>query len=257
MIEALSEEDSIFGGLKLSRNRGHQNALLAGLMTAKDHADVVISMDADLQDDIEAVDAMIEAYNNGAEIVYGVRSSRASDTYLKRNTALMFYKLMKHMGVDTVYNHADYRLMSKKALQSLAEFKEVNLFLRGLIPLIGYKTAVVEYERSERFAGESKYPISKMLNFAIDGITSLSVKLIRFISIFGVFVSILSVVIFIYTLIQWLRGSTVQGWAFIMISIWFLGGCQILAIGIIGEYIGKNYIETKARPRYIIEKEII
>lgn len=257
MIEMLSEEDSIFGGLKLSRNRGHQNALLAGLMTAKDHADVVISMDADLQDDIEAVDAMIEAYNNGAEIVYGVRSSRASDTFLKRNTALMFYKLMKHMGVDTVYNHADYRLMSKKSLQSLAEFKEVNLFLRGLIPLIGYETAVVEYERSERFAGESKYPISKMLNFAIDGITSLSVKLIRFISIFGVFVSILSVVIFIYTLIQWLRGSAVQGWAFIMISIWFLGGCQILAIGIIGEYIGKNYIETKARPRYIIEKEII
>lgn len=257
MIKELTEQNQLFGGIKLSRNRGHQNALLAGLMTAKEHADFVISMDADLQDDINAIDGMIDAYGRGAEIVYGVRSSRQTDTFLKRNTALAFYKLMKRMGVDTVYNHADYRLMSKKALESLSEFKEVNLFLRGLVPLIGYQTAVVEYERSERFAGESKYPLSKMLNFAIDGITSLSVKLIRFISILGVLVLFLSVAIFIYTLVKWLKGATVPGWTFIMLSIWFLGGCQIIAIGIIGEYVGKNYIETKARPRYIIEKKIL
>lgn len=256
MIEDLNKKNTMFGGLKLSRNRGHQNALLAGLLTLKDRADVVISMDADLQDDINAVDQMLEAHEAGAEIVYGVRSDRTTDSWFKRNTALAFYKLMSKMGVDSVYNHADYRLMSAQVLEELANFKEVNLFLRGIIPLIGFKTAVVEYERAERFAGESKYPLKKMLNFAVDGITSFSVKPIRLVVSLGFMIFAISILMLLYALIQYVLGNTVSGWTFIIFSIWALGGLQMLAIGIIGEYIGKIYSETKARPRFIIEKDI-
>lgn len=256
MIEDLNKKNTMFGGLKLSRNRGHQNALLAGLLTLKDRADVVISMDADLQDDINAVDQMLEAHEAGAEIVYGVRSDRTTDSWFKRNTALAFYKLMSKMGVDSVYNHADYRLMSARVLEELANFKEVNLFLRGIIPLIGFKTAVVEYERAERFAGESKYPLKKMLNFAVDGITSFSVKPIRLVVSLGFMIFAISILMLLYALIQYVLGNTVSGWTFIIFSIWALGGLQMLAIGIIGEYIGKIYSETKARPRFIIEKDI-
>lgn len=257
MIQEYHQKDSLFGGINLSRNKGHQNALLAGLMTVKDDADMIISMDADLQDDINVVDKFVEEYKKGNDIVYGVRSSRKTDTFFKRNTALAFYKLMSWMGVETVYNHADYRLMSKRAVNELANFKEVNLFLRGLMPLVGFNTSVVEYERSERFAGESKYPLKKMLNFAFDGITSFSVKPIRFITMFGFLVSIISVLMFIYTIFRYFMGYTVAGWSSLIISIWFLGGVQLLAVGVIGEYIGKIYMEAKARPRFIIESYLV
>ena len=208
-------------GINLSRNRGHQNALLAGLMTVKEDADMVISMDADLQDDIDAVDRFVDAYYAGNDIVYGVRSSRKKDTFFKRTTALAFYKLMSRMGVESVYNHADYRLMSKRALNALENFKEVNLFLRGIMPLIGFPSTVVEYERNERFAGESKYPLKKMLNFALDGITSFSVKPIRFITAIGFLISVISVIMFIYTIVRHVLGFTVAGWSSIIISLWF------------------------------------
>lgn len=257
LISSYCEKDHLFGGINLSRNRGHQNALLAGLMTVKADADMVISMDADLQDDIDAVDKFVDAYYDGNDIVYGVRSSRKKDTFFKRTTALAFYKLMSRMGVESVYNHADYRLMSKRALDALENFKEVNLFLRGIMPLIGFPSTIVEYERNERFAGESKYPLKKMLNFALDGITSFSVKPIRFITAIGFLISVISVIMFIYTIVRHVLGFTVAGWSSLIISLWFLGGVQILSIGVIGEYIGKIYMETKGRPRFLVESYVI
>lgn len=254
IIQELHRQDSIFSGINLSRNRGHQNALLAGLMTVKDGADVAISMDADLQDDINAMDEMLEKYHNGCDIVYGVRSKRATDTFFKRFTAEGFYKMMNAMGANTVYNHADYRLMSKRALEGLSQYKEVNLFLRGMVPMIGYPTDVVYYERSERFAGESKYPLKKMISFAIEGITSLSTKPIKLITNLGVFIFLFSFVILIYSLIRHFSGYTVAGWTTIIVSIWAIGGLILLSLGIIGEYIGKIYLESKERPRYIIEE---
>lgn len=257
IIENLCIQDSIFVGVNLSRNRGHQNALLAGLMTAKDRADIVISMDADLQDDINVIDEMVYKNSNEGgfyDVVYGVRSSRKKDTFFKRFTAQSFYKFMKFLGVDIVYNHADCRLMSKVALNGLSNFKEVNLFLRGLIPLVGYKNTTVHYERNKRFAGESKYPLKKMLTFAFDGITSFSIKPLRLILGLGSIILSISIVIMIYSLIMKICGNTVDGWTFIVISIWFIGGLQMLSLGIIGEYTGKIYNETKSRPRYLIEK---
>lgn len=253
IIEELHREDALFSGVNLSRNRGHQNALLAGLMTAVNFADVLISMDADLQDDINAMDAMLEQYHNGYDVVYGVRSSRKSDTFFKRFTAEGFYKLMKGLGVDIVFNHADYRLMSKRAVEGLAQFKEVNLFLRGIVPQIGYPWTTVEYVRAERFAGESKYPLKKMLAFAFDGITSFSVKPMRLILILGAVVFIVSLVMLLWALIAHLAGHSVSGWTSLMGSIWLIGGIQLLSLGVIGEYIGKIYSESKARPRYIID----
>lgn len=244
-------------GVKLAHNRGHQNALLAGLMYAKDHADVAISMDADLQDDIEVIDQFLEKFQkDGCEIVYGVRSKRKTDTAFKRNTALLFYKMMAALGVETVYNSADYRLMSRRALEELSKYEEVNLFLRGIVPTIGLKTATVEYVREERFAGESKYPLKKMLNFAWDGVTSFSVKPIRAVLTLGIIIFVISLLVLIYALIMNLAGQTVSGWTFIICSIWLLGGVQMASIGLIGEYIGKTYAETKRRPRFIIEKVV-
>ena len=254
IIARLHQENRLFSGVNLSRNRGHQNALLAGLMTAMNFADMVISMDADLQDDIEAMDAMVDAYHNGYDIVYGVRSSRKTDTFFKRFTAESFYKLMKLLGVDIVFNHADYRLMSKRALQGLSQFKEVNLFLRGIVPQIGYPWTTVEYERHERFAGESKYPLKKMLAFAFDGITSFSVKPMRMILNLGAVVFVISLLMLLWALIARVTGSSVAGWTSLMGSIWLIGGIQLLSLGVVGEYVGKIYSETKARPRFIIEQ---
>ena len=254
IIEELHASDRIFSGVNLSRNRGHQNALLAGLMTAVQYADMMVSMDADLQDDIDAMDRMIDAYHEGYDVVYGVRSSRKTDSFFKRFTAESFYKLMKAMGVDIVFNHADYRLMSRRAVEGLADFKEVNLFLRGIVPQIGYSWTTVEYERAKRFAGESKYPLKKMLSFAFDGITSFSVKPLRLILTLGAVIFALSLVMLLWTLIRWIAGATVSGWASLMCSIWMIGGIQLLALGVIGEYMGKVYSETKARPRFIIER---
>ncbi len=254
LISQLHTECPLFCGVDLSRNRGHQNALLAGLMTAKDRADMVISMDADLQDDIDAVDEMVDKYLEGVDIVYGVRSSRKTDTFFKRFTAEGFYRLMSAMGAESVFNHADYRLMSKRALEGLAQFKEVNLFLRGIIPMIGYRTDTVEYERGERFAGESKYPLKKMLAFALEGITSLSVKPLRLITGLGFFVFVISVIMIIYNIVRWAVGATVPGWASLSCSVWLMGGLILLAIGVVGEYIGKIYLEDKSRPRFIIRE---
>ena len=226
-------------------------------MTVKDDADIVISMDADLQDDIEAMDEMIEKRNHGADIVYGVRNSRKKDSFFKRTTAQGFYQVMKMLGVDVVYNHADYRLTSKKVLNSLEDYKEVNLFLRGIFPLIGFKNDIVYYERGERAAGESKYPLKKMLNFAWDGITSFSVKPIRLILNVGIVILVLCILMILYSIIQKVLGNTVDGWTFIVCSLWLLGGIQMLSLGVIGEYIGKIYSEVKARPRYIIDKYIV
>ena len=254
MIAELHEkEPEMFSGVNLSRNRGHQNALLAGLMTAVNYADMIVSMDADLQDDINAVDGMVDAYHEGFEVVYGVRSKRDTDTFFKRFTAEGFYKVMLALGVNIVYNHADYRLMSRRVVEGLAQFKEVNLFLRGIVPQIGYKWTTVTYERAERFAGESKYPLKKMLAFAADGITSFSVKPIRLVLTAGVVVFMVSLVMLLYALISKLMGSTTAGWTSLMGSIWLIGGIQLLSLGVIGEYIGKIYNETKARPRFIIE----
>ncbi len=253
IIEELHREDAVFSGVNLSRNRGHQNALLAGLMTAMSFADVIISMDADLQDDINAMDAMLEQYHNGYDVVYGVRSSRKSDTFFKRFTAEGFYKLMKGLGVDIVFNHADYRLMSRRAVEGLAQFKEVNLFLRGIVPQVGYPWTTVEYVRAERFAGESKYPLKKMLAFAFDGITSFSMKPMRLILVLGAVVFIVSLLMLLWALAAHLMGSSVSGWTSLMGSIWLIGGIQLLSLGVIGEYIGKIYSESKARPRFIID----
>ena len=256
IIEELKESDELFAGVKLSRNRGHQNALLAGLMTVKDYCDAAISLDADLQDDINVIDKFIDRFIDGCDVVYGVRSDRKTDTVFKRTTAQGFYKVMKLLGVDIVYNHADYRLMSKRALDALEEFEEVNLFLRGIVPLIGYKSDVVLYERNERFAGESKYPLKKMLSFAFEGITSFSVKPIKLILNIGLIMFTTSLLFLIYFIALWCLGKTVEGWATIVVSIWMLGGIQLLCLGVIGEYIGKIYIETKKRPKFIIDKFI-
>ena len=254
LISYFHNEDKLFRGIKLSRNRGHQNALLAGLLSVKDEADAVISMDSDLQDDINAIDAFIEEFENGCDIVYGVRSSRGNDSAFKRGTAQGFYKFMGFLGAKIVYNHADYRLMSKRALDALDQFGEVNLFLRGMVTLLGFKTATVEYVRGDRFAGESKYPLRKMLSFAWDGITSFSIKPIKIITTLGIIVVLLGVAGLIYSLISHLMGNTVEGWTSMIMSIWLLGGIQLISIGIIGEYIGKIYNETKRRPRFIVEE---
>ena len=254
IITSLSEQDDRCCGICLSRNRGHQNALLAGLMEAKDKCDITISIDCDGQDDINAMDEMVNEYHNGCEIVYGVRSSRETDTFFKRATAQGFYKLLAAMGVETVYNHADYRLISSKALNEFANFEEVNIFLRGMIPLVGFKSTSVFYERKERIAGESHYPLKKMLALAFDGITSLSVKPIRLITAFGTVVALLSFIGIIWSVIVALIGKSVAGWASLTSILCFLGGVQLMSLGIIGEYVGKIYLETKKRPRFIISE---
>ncbi len=256
MIEELHRKDRLFSGVKLSRNRGHQNALLAGLYSVKGKADAVISMDADLQDDINAIDGFIEKYNQGCEVVYGVRSSRKKDTFFKKFTAEGFYHIMNFLGAEIVFNHADYRLLSNRALEALFEFKEVNLFLRGIVPMVGFQSGEVYYERNERFAGESKYPLKKMLAFAFEGITSLSVKPIRFIIGLGVLMFFVSILMLIYFMVRHFTGHTVSGWTSTIVSIWAIGGLQMLSIGVIGEYIGKVYLETKERPRFIIDEFI-
>lgn len=256
IIESLHNEYELVVGLKMSRNRGHQNALYGGLMVAKEYADAVISIDADLQDDIDAIDKMLDKYENGCDIVYGVRSKRKTDTFFKRFTAEGFYKILKFLGAEVVFNHADYRLMSKRALNEFENFGEVNLFLRGMVPMIGFKTDTVEYERKERLAGESKYPLKKMLALAWEGVTSLSIKPIRFITVLGAIVFVISILMLIYSLISHFTGQTTLGWTSLIVSIWALGGLQLLAIGIIGEYLGKIYLEAKHRPRFIVEKFI-
>lgn len=257
LIQQFYQGDKLFGGINLSRNKGHQNALLAGLLTVKDDADIVISMDADLQDDIDAIDLMIEKRKEGADVVYGVRNSRKKDSFFKRTTAQGFYRVMKMLGVDVIYNHADYRLTSRRVLDSLKDYREVNLFLRGIFPLIGFKSDIVYYERKERFAGKSKYPLKKMLNFAWDGITSFSVKPIRLVLNVGVVILFLSFLMILYSVIQKVFGNTVDGWTFIVCSLWLLGEIQMLSLGIIGEYIGKIYSETKARPRYLVTDYLV
>ena len=254
LITGLHESDSIYSGIKLSRNRGHQNALMCGLMTLKDEADAVISIDADLQDDIGAFDEMVRKYESGCDVVYGVRSKRETDTFFKRFTAEGYYKLLDRMGAKVIFNHADFRLMSRRALQAFAEFHETNLFLRGMVPMVGFKSDIVTYERSERLAGESKYPLKKMLALAWEGITSLSTKPIKMITRLGIIMLVISLIMLIYTLIRYFMGATNTGWASLMVSIWAIGGLQMLAIGIIGEYIGKIYLESKRRPRYIVEE---
>ena len=254
LIRGLHARDPRFLGADLTRNRGHQNALLAGLMTAKDRCDMAISMDADLQDDVDAVDAMVDAYHQGCDIVYGVRSSRKKDTFFKRFTAEAFYRLMNRLGAETVFNHADYRLMSRRALEGLSQFKEVNLFLRGIVPMIGYTTGTVEYERGERFAGESKYPLKKMVAFALEGITSLSTKPIRMVTGLGFLIFLVSILMLIYSIVRWATGATILGWASVICSLWAIGGLILLSLGIIGEYIGKIYLETKGRPRFLIRE---
>ena len=254
IIDSLSDEHEEIAGVKLARNAGHQNALLGGLMTVKDDCDCAISIDADLQDDIHVIPDMVRAFNDGCDIVYGVRDKRETDTFFKRATAEGFYKLMGAMGVKIVFNHADYRLMSRRALEEFSKFPERNLFLRGMVPLVGFKSTSVYYHRNERFAGESKYPLKKMLSFAFDGITSFSISPIRLISALGAVVCVIAVVMAAYTIVQKIMGHTGAGWASLMMSIWFLGGVQLLSIGLIGEYLGKIYKEVKRSPRYIIEE---
>ncbi len=256
IIRRLHEENPMFQGINLSKNMGHQNALLAGLMTAKDLCDAAISMDADLQDDINAIDEVLDKFNEGADVVYGVRSKRATDTFFKRFTAEGYYKLVNAMGANTVYNHADYRLMSRRALLALADFGEVNLFLRGIVPMVGFRSEIVYYERAERFAGESKYPLKKMLSFAVEGITSLSTKPIKMITGLGFFIFLVSIAVFIYSLVRFFTGHTVPGWTTTVLSVWAIGGLMMISLGVIGEYIGKIYLETKNRPRFIIESYV-
>ena len=254
LICDLHEKDPHFQGLNLSKNMGHQNALLAGLMTAMKYCDMAVSMDADLQDDIDAIEQMVDKFNNeDCDIVYGVRSKRKTDSFFKRATAEGFYKVMNGLGANTVYNHADYRLMSRRALEALSEFGEVNLFLRGIVPMIGFKSDVVYYERAERFAGESKYPLRKMINFAIEGITSLSTKPIKMITSLGFGIFFVSIIVLIYSLVRYFTGHTIPGWTTTVLSVWAIGGLMMISLGIIGEYVGKIYLETKSRPRFIIE----
>lgn len=255
IIKDLAKENEHYIGITQSRNRGHQNAVLAGLMEAKEKCDITISIDCDGQDDINAMNEMVDAYLNGAEIVYGVRSSRETDTWFKRNSAQMFYKLLNSMGADVVYNHADYRLVSSKVLEHFADYQEVNIFLRGMFPLVGFNSTSVYYERHERLAGESHYPLKKMLALAFDGITSLSVKPIHIISLIGIIVSLIGFIGVIWAIVVAIQGRTVAGWASIICIVCFLGGIQLLSLGIIGEYVGKTYLETKHRPRYIISEK--
>ena len=256
VISDLCEKDRRFEGVKLAHNAGHMNALWAGMTMAEKKCDCVITIDADLQDDVNAMYGFLEKYAQGADVVSGVRSSRKKDTFFKRATAQGFYKLMNHMGVEMVYNHADYRLLSRRALEALLSFGEVNMFLRGMVPMLGFKTAIVEYERGERVAGESKYPLKKMIAFAMEGITSLSNKPIRLVTLAGVICGLLGVVMAIYVLVSLLRGRSVAGWASIMMSVWLLGGMQLVALGLIGEYVGKIYMETKRRPKFILEEYV-
>lgn len=254
IITRLNRENPYVEGVKLAHNRGHQNALLCGLMTAMPRCDCAISLDADLQDDVDALDRFVAKFKEGCDVVYGVRNKRDTDTWFKRTSAEGFYKVMKLLGVDVVFNHADYRLMSRRALEGLSEYKEVNLFLRGMVPLIGYRSDYVYYDRHERFAGESKYPLKKMISFALDGISSFSVKPLKLISNFGILVSVLSVLGLLYALVSHFMGLTVSGWTAIVCSIWLLGGLQMLCLGVVGGYIGKIYSEVKARPRYRVEE---
>ena len=254
LIQGFAAQDEHYIGISQSRNRGHQNALLAGLMTAKDRCDAAISMDADLQDDIDALDQFVTKFREGCDVVYGVRNKRDTDTWFKRTTAEGFYKVMHLLGVDVVFNHADYRLMSQRALEALSEYREENLFLRGIVPLIGYRSDTVYYDRHERFAGESKYPLKKMISFALDGITSFSVKPLKLISNLGILISVLSIFGLLYALISYFAGVAVSGWTAIVCSIWLLGGLQMLCLGVVGGYIGKIYSEVKARPRYRVEE---
>ena len=254
IIKDLAKQDEHYVGITQSRNRGHQNAVLAGLMEAKELCDITISIDCDGQDDINAMNEMVDAYADGCEVVYGVRSKRDTDTFFKRFTAESFYKLLNSMGAEVVYNHADYRLVSSRVLNEFANYKEVNIFLRGMFPLVGFKSTSVYYERNERIAGESHYPLSKMLSLAFDGITSLSIKPIRMITGMGIFVAFISLVLIIYSIVQHFAGNTLSGWTSTMIAVCFLGGIQLISLGVIGEYVGKTYMETKARPRYIISE---
>lgn len=257
LIEELHRNNPMFTGISLAHNRGHQTALLAGLLAAKDYADIVVSMDADLQDDIEVLDQMVEEYKKGNEIVYGVRSSRKKDTFFKRFTAESFYHIMNFMGVEIVFNHADYRLTSRKVLENLKDYREVNLFLRGIFPSIGYQHTTVSYERKERFAGESKYPLKKMLAFAWEGITSFTVSPLKMIAGLGIVISLVSLCALIWSLVMKFAGYTVPGWTSILCSIWLLGGLQLFCLGIIGAYIGKIYEEVKQRPRFILERNLL
>jgi glycosyltransferase involved in cell wall biosynthesis len=257
MIEEFKRNNSLFRGIKLSRNFGHQNALIAGLMQMKHDADALISMDADLQDDISLIKGFVNKYKEGYEIVYGVREDRKSDGYFKRNTASLFYKFQRFMGIETIAHHADYRLLSQKALNALVEFSEINLFLRGIVPMLGFRSFSLSYTRKARKAGESKYPFKKMLLFALDGITSFSVRPLRMITAIGFILFLLSILGIFWVLIEkFILGNTVQGWSSMMVSIYFIGGIQIISLGIIGEYVGRNYQQSKGRPRYIIEKEV-
>lgn len=257
LIEALHRQNPRFEGIKLSRNRGHQNALLCGLLTLREYADAVLSMDADLQDDLSVIDKMLEDFSTkGSDIVYGVRENRASDSFFKRFTAQSYYKILEAMDCEVIYNHADCRLMSKRALDALGDYREVNLYLRGLVPLIGYPSSIVTYPRQKRFAGKSKYPFRKMMALAWQGISSLSIKPIAWITKLGVITFLLSILMLVYFLYRYAIGETVTGWASIAVSVWAIGGLQLLSLGIIGEYIGKMYLETKARPRYLIEKNL-
>lgn len=256
VISGLCAKDKRFEGVKLAHNAGHMNALWAGMTMAAKKCDCVITIDADLQDDVNAMYGFLEKYAEGADVVSGVRSSRKKDTFFKRTTAQGFYKLMNHMGVEMVYNHADYRLLSRRALEALLSFGEVNMFLRGMVPMLGFNTAIVEYERGERVAGESKYPLKKMIAFAMEGITSLSNKPIRLVTFAGLICGLLGVVMAVYVLVSLFRGHSVAGWASIMMSIWLLGGMQLVALGLIGEYVGKIYMETKRRPKFILEEYI-
>ncbi len=257
LINEFYEKSSFSSGINLSKNQGHQNALLAGMFEANEHADIIITMDADLQDDVDVLDEFVNKYNDGCDVVYGVRKSRKKDTFFKRSSAVLFYKLMRNLGVDMVYNHADYRLMSKRAVEALKEFEEVNLFLRGIVPLVGFKSGTVEYERGKRVAGETKYPLKKMIQFAFEGITSFSIRPIRIITISGIIIFIVSFILIIYSIIGHLLGHTVTGWTTLVVALYFLGGFMIFSIGIVGEYIGKIYLEVKHRPRYIIEDKKI
>lgn len=254
--ELCDAPDSLFSAVKLSHNRGHQNALLAGLESVMDRCDAAVSLDADLQDDIDVIDRFIEEYEAGCDIVYGVRDDRSSDSFAKRVTAQGYYKFLKLLGVDIIYNHADYRLMSRRALHALSGYRETNLFLRGIIPELGFPSAIVTYARKEREAGESKYTLPKMLKLAFDGITSFSVRPIRILAVVGVLTLLVAVVMAVYTLVRHFTGNTVSGWSSLMISIWFLGGLNLLALGVVGEYIGKIYSEVKQRPRYIVEETV-
>lgn len=256
LIEQYAADNPLVRGLKLSRNEGHQRALWAGLEWAANHADAAVSIDADLQDDVEAIVPMVEYFRKGIDVVYGVRKERASDTFFKRNTALLFYRLVNALGGQIVYNHADFRLLSRRAVQALVSFPERNLFLRGLVPLVGYPSAMVWYDRHERFAGQSKYPLKKMLSFAIDGITSFSTRPLRYITYLGLLFVLISIATITYALFSYMNHDVMPGWTSLLVSVWFVGGSVLLACGIIGEYVGKMYKEVKRRPHYFVEKEV-